>query len=171
MTKSKPTLFLDMDGVLNCTWTFVDRSKELTGLSKTIIPCPPDPVDPKLIANLNLVTSAFPNGIDIVISSTWRKNYKPAKMSEILQREGLRNFTVIGATPVLHQRRGIEIREWLLDNPEVNAGNWCIVDDDSDMLPLQLPRFVKTTFDDGLTVERAQAIINIFKQNERKISR
>ena len=159
---TRPTLFLDMDGVLNRSMTF-NHPEDPDSKWKVRI----DPIDLELVQNLNLVTAAFPGGIDIVISSTWRKNYTTAVMTNLLMKSGLRDFEVVGATPVLHVRRGREIRDWLLDHPEVNAGKWCIVDDDNDMLPAQQNRFVNTTFKEGLTVEKANEIIKILTFGEK----
>ena len=43
--------------------------------------------------------------------------------------------------------RGEEIAEWLRNN---QVDNYVIFDDDRDMLPGQLPFFVRTNFEDGL---------------------
>jgi hypothetical protein len=55
--------------------------------------------------------------------------------------------------------RGSEIAEWLSRHPEVDR--YAIVDDDSDMLPEQVPFFVQTSFETGMTDEHAAKLIEV----------
>ena len=52
--------------------------------------------------------------------------------------------------------RGHEIQEWLDKHPEVTR--YAILDDDSDMLPEQMPNFFKTTFQNGLIEDIAKKV-------------
>lgn len=155
------TLFLDFDGVLNCSRTF---GEPVNGIVHPKI----DPIDPECIRNLNRVTLSYHLSLNIVVSSTWRKTRTIKELDDLLEDHGLKGFNVIDKTPVLNKRRGYEIRDWLLDHPEYNAGLWCIVDDDNDMLPEQQERFVQTTFKDGLTFEKAKDIMRILKLGDFK---
>ena len=60
--------------------------------------------------------------------------------------------------------RGVEIREWLNEHPEVT--NYVILDDDSDMLLEQANHFVKTDTYEGLTNENVEQAIDILLQDE-----
>lgn len=53
--------------------------------------------------------------------------------------------------------RGHEIQAWLDKHPEVEK--YAILDDDSDMLPEQMPNFFKTTFQNGLLEETMYKVI------------
>jgi hypothetical protein len=59
--------------------------------------------------------------------------------------------------------RGKEIDRWLKDHPEVEQ--YCIVDDDSDMLEEQMPYFVKTTYKEGLQFDHMEKICKILGMN------
>lgn len=66
---------------------------------------------------------------DIVITSTWRKDFDLAR--ESLYNSGLsKDVKIIGATPWFGVSRGIEIKEWLKKNP---CQVFIILDDDCDM--------------------------------------
>lgn len=124
-------LFLDVDGVLNCeaSWT----------LDMLDVDC-----CRRLLAMLDRT------GAKIVLSSSWRG--MPG-LEERLAKYGVMAY-VIGRTPRLggpDRVRGDEIADWLRHHPAElgENGRWAIVDDDSDMLPEQMPRFVQTNFMDG----------------------
>lgn len=151
------TLFLDFDGVLNCSKTFGYEQNGILHVIKV------DPIDSELISNLNLLTNAANPPINIVVSSTWRKTRTIKDLECILRDNGLTNFVLLDKTPILNKKRGYEIRDWLLDHPEHNASLWCIVDDDNDMLPNQQERFVQTSFKEGLTKDKVKDIMRILK--------
>ena len=65
--------------------------------------------------------------------------------------------------PSLLGCRGDEIAAWLTAHPKVKE--WAIVDDDSDMLPEQLPRFVKTDGNEGLSFANFERLCAIFGIN------
>lgn len=131
-------LFLDCDGVINCRATFHKEHDQWF---------PTDTYMVFLVGKIQLDTDC-----KIVISSAWRHHDKSV---EFLKSK----FDVIDITPEnpigVHER-GYEIKAWLDAHPEV--AKYAIVDDDSDMLPEQLPNFFKTTFLNGLTKEVADAV-------------
>ena len=142
-------LFLDIDGVLNCLSTW---SQPRVGAHR---------LDPERIALLNEIVRR--TGCLIVASSTWRHGdfAGPKSLPSILREYGLQaQFCPEWRTPDLgHEHsRGEEIARWLSRNP---VGLYAIVDDDDDMLPEQMPRFVRTSFERGLTREHADRLIAI----------
>lgn len=140
-------LFLDIDGV-------VLSGEELwrTGDNKYL---PPDK-----IALVQEVCDRA--GALVVVSSTWRRSDATLDM---LRHAGLASIHSDWRTGQerkvgslwIGQRRGDQIAEWLAMHPEVSS--YAIVDDDSDMLPEQLPRFVQTPFTTGLSREHADALV------------
>ena len=146
-------LFLDVDGVLNYRALFKARFDGPRLCSKAV-------------ARLRQVIAR--TGAQTVLSSTWRLDN--AHMA--LMRAGgfpcphedwrtiqvpvrFENGLVVFEPPY----RGREIAEWLSRHPEVER--YAIVDDDDDMLPEQLPYFVKTSFDDGLLSEHVERLVEL----------
>lgn len=141
----KPLVFCDVDGVLVTL-----RSLRSLG---------PRRFDPECVKALNwLIKQAR---AEIVVSSTWR--FMPG-LQDIFIAEGVA-APIVGRTPDLSRcfpatyTRGLEIRAWLsaVDEPRP----FVILDDDSDMGDL-LPRLVRTSFEDGLTMllaERALCLL------------
>lgn len=117
-------IFLDIDGVLN----LIPQGRDEFGAC----------FHPHLVENFKRVIEA--TGAEIVISSTWRMN----GLQELQRMWEMRDLPgkVIDVTPVFNTDRGEEIAEWLRQN---QVSNYCIIDDDSDMLPEQMNRFVKTS--------------------------
>ena len=85
-------------------------------------------------------------GALVVLSSTWR-----------LIDESVATLRAAGILDHAHpdwrtgyhgSHRGQQIAEWLEHHPEVT--HYVILDDDSDMLPEQVPHFVQTRFETGL---------------------
>jgi hypothetical protein len=123
-------LFLDIDGVINNRKTCLEPNEFW-------------PID-KYMAFL---VGRLVDRVDakIVLSSSWR--HHPDGIKEIEKRVG----KVFDSTKTFSNTRGEEIKEWLDRHPEVTK--YAILDDDSDMLPEQLPNFFKTSFSIGLTDE------------------
>ena len=73
------------------------------------------------------------------------------------------NLPIISKTP--RERlavRGKEIKSWLNDN-EIN--NYCIIDDDNDMLQNQMNNFVRVNSDNGFSFDNyEQAILILSKE-------
>lgn len=145
-------IFLDIDGVLNSTET---QPVEERGLMYSI--------HRPLVLRLNRIVEA--TGAKIVLSSTWRladdwhKTMLEAGIADVflgrtisLQKERFES----GITGAEFMERGKEIQEWLDGHPDVDR--YCILDDDSDMLPHQ-KHFKTSMFEGGLTEYIASQVI------------
>lgn len=148
-------LFLDFDGVLN--------SLEYCFLRK-----PDDEFivrfDPRLIEMLNFVCREIPE-LKIVISSSWRKINTLDAIKELLSSYGfLYTETIIDKTPSLNTIRGFEIEDYCT---KYNITQYCIVDDDRDMLESQMKNFVRTDDVVGLTFYDALKIIHILNPDNQ----
>lgn len=136
-------IFLDIDGVL-CT----SRS-HLSKHGKGIM----DEWDD--VGALAIYRACkFGENVKIVVSSTWRKFcLNPYDNSDIL---GVRlaqfNLTQFlhtdWRTKELDSIRGKEIAKWMEDHPE--ATDYIILDDDSDFLPYQYKKLIRTDFENGM---------------------
>ena len=138
-------IFLDIDGVLTSHRTAIAFGWYPTGLSDL-----KSKIDPVALALLQGICRG--SDASVVISSTWRK---------FLRREELQvalGLPIIDVTPVLDgMRRGNEIDAWLTRHPEVT--HYCIVDDDTDMLPEQKrDHFVHINEREGITFGDADMI-------------
>lgn len=139
-----PTLFLDIDGVVNKQENFKH--------SKGVTPYPIDSYCAFLVARIVSNTDC-----QVVLSSSWR-NYPEAV--EIVSNSVV---PIVDKTSDLYDDlnegkqilRGDEVNEWLSRHPEVTK--YAILDDDSDFYDDQ-PLF-KTTFKEGLTDEIAERVI------------
>lgn len=92
-------------------------------------------------------------GASIVLSSTWRLMHSVHEVANGL------NLPVFAATPELNGPRGKEIAAFLAEHPHITR--YAIVDDDSDMLPEQMPFFVKTPHSDGLTFGAYKRLVEL----------
>lgn len=130
-------LFLDIDGVVNCATT-MQRHRGFIGI---------DPVMAFMVGKIQLDT-----GCEVVLSSTWRLDER----SRAEVRKQVVKF--IDCTPNHRHEtnRGGEIQAWLDAHPEVTK--YAILDDDSDMLPSQIPNFFKTSWQTGITEEIARKV-------------
>lgn len=156
----KPIIFLDVDGVLNHRGVFLPRIG-------------PDPLCPEAVRRFIALVKA--TSAKVVLSSTWRLGGRQTKHYRKLRTAGVLDtihkdwrtvdlpchvesgLIISGAEGA---RRGREIAEWLNRHPEIK--DFVILDDDSDMLPEQMDRFVQTSFDTGLLdyhCQRAHAIL------------
>lgn len=134
-------LFLDVDGVLN--------SSDSTNFKNNLWPV--DDYMCFMVGKIQLDTECA-----IVVSSSWRHSKEGmdairAKFNNVIDKtptSGLANYD--------DKPRGHEIQAWLDEHPEVTK--YAILDDDSDMLPEQLPNFFQTTFKTGLTPEIAKRV-------------
>lgn len=141
-------LFLDIDGV-------VLSGEDLwrTGNNRYL--------PPEKIAMVQEVCDR--TGAAIVVSSTWRISDETLNL---LRYAGLTTFHPDWRTGKgkkvgniwIGCIRGDEIADWLREHPEVST--YAIVDDDGDMLPEQLPRFVQTPFVTGLAREHVEALVD-----------
>lgn len=143
-------LFLDIDGVL-CTLRSHLAYGDKGGLMEAW-----DPTCCQLIRRLCKLYDC-----KIVISSTWR-NHRRQILSYYLALYGLIDYVynfpdfkrsdndLDWKTPRLGGAiRGLEIQAYLNDHHEFK--NYLIIDDDSDMLPSQMPFFIKTNTYEGFS--------------------
>jgi hypothetical protein len=145
-------LFLDIDGVLNSR-LLVDSVgwEPPLGTDRDL-----EIVDTYAISLLNDVVRE--TGAQVVVTSSWRATYDLAALRSLLARCGFLG-TVLDVTPQLVGRlRSAEIDRWLADH-EVES--FAIVDDDAEAGSGDSTRFVRTTYEVGLTREQASALIDI----------
>lgn len=138
-------IFLDIDGVLNSHRSAIAYCSVL--MRK---------LDPVAVSMLYRIVKYAP--ADLVISSTWRmdRDYLPLVWG-CLREAGFPwdgdKCPIIGKTttehkgitdddeyPGINTGRGDQIKQWLDENPEYD--DYIILDDDSDMRPDQLDRFI-----------------------------
>ena len=163
-------LFLDVDGVLNCTYTFqrtYERWKETGAATKgPEFAWPMGHLDDALVPNLNPIVEQ--TGCKIVLSSSWRVIAKIPDFRNWVSQKGFkypeaiidRTRSSVGDDP---DGRGNEIKDWLTAHPEVTA--YVILDDDSqDIVRVHPNNFVNTNGNEGLTDEKVQAAIAVLKK-------
>lgn len=156
-------IFLDVDGVLN------SRNKRDEVYEKTHKPHSGHsyPFDEKSLENLKLLVQE--TNSKIVITSVWRKNEEKRRTLLNVLKEYNLDKEVIGYTPILNKKRGIEIKQFLINLKE--TPNFVIIDDDSDMEEL-MPYLIKTNGQVGLTYENVQdAIIKLNKPPVKRYKR
>ena len=158
---NNPVVFLDFDGVINTLMIYKEPIKARRLLQKDgyyfDLCYPQDKRVSNTQAVLWLEKLCKEFNADIVITSTWRKDYELA--CECLYNSGLsKTIRVIDKTPWLDGYRGAEIDAWLKEHP---CPAFVILDDDTDMEPY-MDHLVKTDFDTGITVmiyERAKQLL------------
>lgn len=123
MEPIKKIVFLDIDGVLNCT-----KTEQMLGNYLGL--------DPDLIENFNAIITAHPDA-KIVVSSTWRYTFEEGiytdfdGLKKLLADHGLKG-EIIGKTAVRlsPMSRGAEIRHWL-ESHRGEYDSYVILDDDT----------------------------------------
>lgn len=154
-------LFLDIDGVLNSTQFYSNKSTE------ELLQEPFDGRSAHHVKNIVKATDA-----KIVITSNWRGGWE--KEADRCSKEGqiLNNFfktyglSIYDKTPVLPDRRGAEIRAYLASCQE-KITSYCIIDDnDFSWKKYRLHRHVvQTDFENGgLKEEHAKKAIDILNR-------
>ena len=139
-------IFLDIDGVLNS----IRSAVALGGYPYHVTPDHLPTFDWVAVGLMQRVCKE--TGAVCVLSSTWRKSVDYLLIGEKLE------LPIIGVTPVNHDgHRGGEISLWIDENGEPKR--WAIVDDDSDMLEHQLPRFVHTDIENGFSLANYRQLI------------
>ena len=131
-------LLLDIDGVVNKQENFDPAIKDNL--------YPLDAYCAFLVGRIQLQT-----GCQVVLSSSWR--HHPESVKNVSERV----VKLLDVTPNSAKLRGDEIQMWLDKHPEVDK--YAILDDDMDFYVYQAPNYFKTTFQDGLTDEIAEAVI------------
>lgn len=154
MTNSKPlrVLFLDLDGVLNSHRSCL----ALGGLPHSLGADDLRLFDPLALAMVQALCDV--GYLSVVVSSSWRILHHWDNIGRAL------NLPTIDATPRLGGVRGEEIALWL-ETPPMPVEAYAIVDDDSDMLPEQMPRFVQTKYSEGLSYANFEALCGLFGVN------
>lgn len=108
-------IFLDVDGVLNSYEYF----KKIENLNIDGIESDID------IEKIKLLKKAIDEtGAKVVLSSSWRNTRKEQPLKELLLSHGI----YADSTPFIQNERGIEIKQWLSDNQ--NVEDFVIVDDE-----------------------------------------
>jgi hypothetical protein len=131
-------LFLDIDGVVNKIDNFNPAIKNNL--------YPIDSYCAFLVGRIQLQT-----GCEVVLSSSWR--HHPESVKNVSERV----VKLLDVTPTLDKYRGDEVQAWLDKHPDVDK--YAILDDDMDFYVYQAPNYFKTRFEDGLTDEIAEAVI------------
>lgn len=175
-------IFLDFDGVLNSHQSFNfwhnkrDQSKwenelysEWQGSLKEYLAMEFCPI---ALNNMEDLIRKVPD-LKVVVSSTWRLGETVESLKKILEPAKLLSAAIIDVTP--HFRwtkdkeeatRGHEIQDWLDRHPEVT--DYVIIDDDSDMLPSQKERFVKTSFMHGFQYGDKLWVLRLFGEGGQR---
>jgi hypothetical protein len=127
-------IFLDIDGVLNCTETANPRKF-------------PYIVDEKLLGRLEELLKK--SGAKVVLSSSWRVDPVGVLAAKHF---GVPFIDVCPDMP--SERRYVEMRAWLLEHPEVSR--YAVIDDEDDGLD-DMPLFQPSS-KLGLTCEIAEGV-------------
>ena len=140
-------LFADCDGVLNSeAWFAKLENWQADGMFSC---------DPKAVQRIKYVCKA--TGAKIVLSSTWRLSEQAV---ETLTEKY--KLDIYDMTPRIDSNnRAEEILAWLKANPYVY--NFAIIDDDADAgdSPELAPRFVRTSWKEGMQIEHEEALIKL----------
>ena len=166
-SQQPPTLFLDVDGVLNTAQMFERHA-----------------LHPKLLKRLKSVVDA--TDCRIVLSTTWRMAEENERvLLDALIEHGINPNVVVGRTPVLgladlhwsgdhgtlaETRRASEIVRYLDTSPAVEKGRWAVVDDldvlrvDSPVIRQRLKgHCVRTAVESGLTQTCCDSLIALLR--------
>ena len=121
-------LFLDIDGVMNSA---ADR------FSIKLVNDTP-------FERLKKIIDA--TGAKIILSSSWRHGYEHGTCDLLKQRLAEYGLSIEDITPINNNRRGQQIREWLMTHDyDENVDTFAILDDeDFDILALYPEQMVKT---------------------------
>lgn len=141
----KKLLFLDFDGVINCTGSFILMNDLKQKDDDNLYCAAPNPVSVNLVQRL-----LNHSDVECVVSSSWRIGRTLEEVKNIMiESFGFTNVdSVIDMTPNSGKKRGYDIQEYLQNNP---TKDYCIIDDDKDFLDNQLANFVKIDCDIGFT--------------------
>lgn len=108
-------IFLDVDGVLNSDEYF-EKTK---GLNLQEIYQDID------VEKIKLLKKAVDEtGAKVVLTSSWRYTKNAIKLKELLKEYEI----FVDTTPFIENKRGLEIKKWLLDNQ--NVDDFVILDDE-----------------------------------------
>lgn len=159
MNQTKPkfeVIFLDIDGVLNSTRTYLAAGGWPHDLSQENHP-KFDWVAIKLLQRFCKIT-----GAKVVISSTWRSCFTWERLGEYfdLPTIGQTEDHLLGRATGGRYTRGNEVKEWLDEHPEVTR--YAILDDIDQFHQDQQPFLVKTREENGLSFQAYNSLCEIF---------
>ncbi len=143
-------IFLDIDGVL-CT-----RRSHLAYGKEGGIWHEWDPLA------CHAINRACQKGVQIVISSTWRK-FTDDLMPQLIKHDLMKYLrqpnwhTPIGSSAT---SRGMEISLYLEEDSNQDIEDYLILDDDIDMLEHQMKKFVQCDGEDGMTSDNIKRLLN-----------
>lgn len=155
-------LFLDVDGVLNCTYTFQRRHQLSEPLSEAAMCWPLGHLDEQIIPLLNPIVER--TDCKIVLSTSWRLHPRFAELGSWLEGKGFKYPNAIidrtPSMPMMDNCRGEEVKAWLRKHPEVRQ--YVVLDDDcEDIIPVHPKNYVATNGNEGLTNELVETVISI----------
>lgn len=156
---ARKIVFLDFDGPIATSHSYkrVDAGKIVSGGD------PSRYIDNELVKRVEeLCVKADAH---IVLSTSWVLIQGKDWCVEMLESKGVSVGRVIGATPrrLSNHYRGNEINWWLRDNLDVSLSDCVILDDDKDFYPDQMPRFIETPFDIGLTEAQVELAVSMLR--------
>lgn len=181
--ENKKIIFLDIDGVLNASdytcLLALSRRFEANKSGKKYNDEMDNKTrdkygqlfDPRCCQWLKYIIDM--TGADIVISSTWR--HSGIQEMQAMWKKRLLSGNIVGITPnhnkiynfykdtKFERFRGVEIESYINQHA---VKSFCIIDDDSDMLPHQMDNFCKTNADFGITMDVAERAIEILNKDE-----
>lgn len=142
-------LFLDVDGVMNCQSTFTKDPNATFPIDKYMA---------FLVGKIVLETDC-----KVVLSSSWRHHkasvdFIHKRIVDIYDCTGDEPYDDSRPGGAANCQRGREIKAWI-DSQKYKVDSYAILDDDSDMLPEQMPNFFKTQWLVGITDDIAKAVI------------
>ena len=157
-------IFLDVDGVLNSDEYF-DKIKNVNicGIESEID-----------VEKIKLLKKAVDEtGANVVLSSSWRYTKNAQYLKELLLRYGIK----IDSTPLIQNKRGLEIKQWLLNHPEVEK--FVILDDeifdsyDEDLIKrlIKISNCDGHSYGEGLLLKDVDEIIERLGRKKEKIEK
>jgi hypothetical protein len=162
-------IFLDIDGVLNSR-DFYNRSENdpsFDGLAWG-----GGQLDTQALQRLDRLVRT--SGAFIVISSSWRHIWNFHEIAKMFAERGFKSSDrIISQTPSSKSgHRGTELQDWLdtdaerarIDDGGSQTLSYVILDDSSDFNRDQMPRFVHTNPNHGLTDQDVQRALTILRQ-------
>lgn len=163
-------IFLDFDGVLNSQGSFVleDRIRKDNVRRQGVKGRVPETLCHVCTSNLQVVLDQYPE-VKVVLSTTWRTMYSMDWLKEKLASYHIDANRVIDKTPEHRQTgdRGQEISAWLDKHPEVT--HYIVIDDnDWGISPIHGQRFVKTTWESGMTFQHAVEAVDKLSNGFKK---
>lgn len=162
----KHAIFLDIDGVLNHQeWYRKTPPKDRVDNFIDI--------DPEKVKMLNDMISSLGGNksVAVICSSTWRLGNTLDELNYMFKKVGS-TFNIVDKTPNSdHRFRGVEIKQWLMDNSEHYFGkiyykfhSYAIIDDDSDMCLNQAEKFFRINSATGITYNDIHRIKNYLER-------